>query len=146
VPNKRHAESRGLAFRLNGRREWGDDELVGVRVEDEFEPAHMTPIHDARKRSVLLVLNLIATRRTGPGHGRSGGTQPAGSVAILELSACAAGEKIPSFDRIHAVQNGLSVDERLVALRTEELRSRRLRGSSELGMPPGPHFGSLLLR
>ena len=61
----------------------------------------------------------------------SGGTQAAGPMAILERAAGAAFEKVPAFDRPHAAQHGRPVDERPVALGTEQLRGWRLRGRRE---------------
>jgi hypothetical protein len=65
----------------------------------------------------------------------SRGSQPARSMAIFERAARAAFEKVPAFDRLHAIQHRRPIDERPLALRTEELRGRRLRGGRELWSP-----------
>jgi hypothetical protein len=55
--------------------EWGDDELVAAFIYHEFEPADVAAIDVPRERSILLVLYLDVTRRTGPRHrSSSGGT------------------------------------------------------------------------
>jgi hypothetical protein len=70
---------------------------------------------------------------------RSGSAEPARSMAIFERAACAAFEKVPAFDRLHAVQHRLAIDEGCVARRTEELRGWRLRVAGELCPPVLPH-------
>ena len=47
-------------------------ELVGVRVEDQFQPADVAAVHDARTRRGLrvAVMNGETARGTRPGHDR----------------------------------------------------------------------------
>jgi len=58
-----------LIFGLTGRGERNHDELAGVFVEHKFKPTDVAAIDFLGERSILLVLNLDATGRAGPGHG-----------------------------------------------------------------------------
>jgi hypothetical protein len=63
-------------FGRNRRGERDDDELVGALVEHEFESADVAAIDLLRERSILLVFNLDAARRTRPRHGRQVARRP----------------------------------------------------------------------
>jgi hypothetical protein len=130
----------------NRRGERDHDEGGRAVVEHEFKAADVAAIDLLRQWSILLVLNLDATGRTGPGHGCSRGTQAAGPMAILGRAAGAAFEKVPAFDRPHAAQHGRPVDERSVALGAEQLRGWGLRGRREHGISWLTHCHSTRLR
>jgi len=115
------------------------DERVSAAVEHEFEPADVAAIDRLGERSILLVLDVDATGRTGPGHDGSRLTEPPRAMAILERAACAACEKVPAFDRQHVAQRRRPVDERFHTNGAEQLRGSRLRGGREPSVSWRPH-------
>jgi hypothetical protein len=122
-----------LTLGLTWRGEWNDDELAGVFVEHELNSTGSDRLSSG---AVDLARAQSGCGRPGSSRAwRSGGAEPARAMTILERAARAAFEKVPPFDRLHAVQHRLAIDEGCVARRTEELRGWRLRVAGELCPP-----------